>query len=55
VSGNLRANNSEMLREAAIAGWPYLDAQLARRALKSRQVACEAAQCWHTVRLTACL
>jgi hypothetical protein len=55
VSGNMRANNSEMLREVAIAGRPYLDAQLARRALISRQVACEAAQCWHTVRLTACL
>jgi hypothetical protein len=39
VSGNMRANNSEMLREVAIAGWPYLDAQLARRALISRQVA----------------
>jgi hypothetical protein len=39
VSGNMRANNSEMLREVAIAGRPYLDAQLARRALISRQVA----------------
>jgi hypothetical protein len=29
-----------MLREVAIAGRPYLDAQLARRVLISRQVAC---------------